>query len=132
MNYNFRPLDLRKDEYLKDQMPTRELDDFIKREKMRHSEGLSDLLVERYNRDAIPVSVFILTIIGASLASRKLRGGSGAHLALGVIISVSYILFSRFSVVFATKGNFSPFMAAWLPNILFGLLAFYIYKKAPK
>ena len=124
MNYNFRPLDLRKDEYLKDQMPTRELDDFIKREKMRHSEGLSDLLVERYNRDAIPVSVFILTIIGASLASRKLRGGSGAHLALGVIISVSYILFSRFSVVFATKGNFSPFMAAWLPNILFGLLAF--------
>ena len=132
MKYNFRPLDLRKDEYLKDQMPTRELDDFIKREKMRQSEGLSDLLVERYNRDAIPVSVFILTIIGASLASRRLRGGSGAHLALGVVISVSYILFSRFSVVFAIKGNFSPFLAAWTPNILFGLLAFYIYKKAPK
>lgn len=99
---------------------------------MRQSEGLSDLLVERYNRDAIPVSVFILTIIGASLASRRLRGGSGAHLALGVVISVSYILFSRFSVVFAIKGNFSPFLAAWTPNILFGLLAFYIYKKAPK
>ncbi|MBL0255411.1 MAG: LptF/LptG family permease [Chitinophagaceae bacterium] len=132
MKYNFRPLDLRKDEYLKDQMPTRELDDFIRREKMRQSEGLSDLLVERYNRDAIPVSVFILTIIGASLASRRLRGGSGAHLALGVVISVSYILFSRFSVVFAIKGNFSPFLAAWTPNILFGLLAFYIYKKAPK
>lgn len=132
VNYNFKPLDLRKDEYLKDQMPTKELDEFIKREKMRHSEGLSDLLVERYNRDAIPVSVFILTIIGASLASRRLRGGSGAHLALGVVISVSYILFSRFSVVFATKGSFSPFLAAWTPNILFGLLAFYIYKKAPK
>ncbi len=132
MAYNFRPMDLRKDEYLKDQMPTKELDDFIAREKMRQSEGLNDLLVERYNRDAIPVSVLILTVIGASLASRKIRGGSGAHLALGVLLSVSYILFSRFSVVFATKGTFSPWLAAWTPNILFGLLALYIYKTAPK
>lgn len=64
---------------------------------------LNTLLVERYNRDAIPVSVLILTIIGAVLASRKIRGGSGFHLAIGVIISVLYILFSRFSIVFATK-----------------------------
>ena len=93
---------------------------------------LSTLLVERYNRDAIPVSVLILTIIGAVLASRRIRGGSGLHLAIGVVISVLYILFSRFSLVFATKGNFTPFLAAWTPNIIFGLLAFYLYKKAPK
>ena len=93
---------------------------------------LSTLQVERYNRDAIPVSVLILTIIGAVLASRKVRGGSGAHLALGVVISVLYILFSRFSVVFATKGDFTPWLASWTPNILFGILAFYLYKKAPK
>lgn len=132
INYNFKPVDLRKDEYLKDQMQTPALNQFIKQEKIRGSEGLSALLVERYNRDAIPVSVLILTIIGAVLASRKVRGGSGLHLALGVIISVTYILFSRFSIVFATKGSFTPFLAAWTPNILFGLLAFYLYKKAPK
>jgi len=132
MNYNFKPVDLRRDEYLKDQMPTPALDQYIKQERIRGSEGLSTLLVERYNRDAIPASVLILTVIGAVLASRKVRGGSGLHLALGVIISVTYILFSRFSIVFATKGSFTPFLAAWMPNLLFGLLAFYLYKKAPK
>ncbi|MEO6254367.1 MAG: LptF/LptG family permease [Ferruginibacter sp.] len=130
--YNFKPRDLRRDDYLKDQLPTPELDEFIKQERSRGSEMLNTLLVERYNRDAIPVSVLILTIIGAVLASRKIRGGSGVHLAVGVVISVLYILFSRFSIVFATKGNFTPFIASWTPNILFGLLAFYLYKKAPK
>jgi lipopolysaccharide export system permease protein len=132
MSYNFKPVDLRRDEYLKDQMPTPALNEFIKLEKIRGSEGLNTLLVERYNRDAIPVSVLILTIIGAVLASRKVRGGSGLHLAMGVVISVLYILFSRFTIVFATKGSFTPFLAAWTPNLIFGLLAFYLYKKAPK
>ena len=130
--YNFKPMDLRKDDYLKDQLTTSDLDNFIKLERLRGSEMLSTLLVERYNRDAIPVSVIILTIIGAVLASRKIRGGSGMHLAVGVLISVSYILFSRFSIVFATKGNFTPFLAAWTPNVIFGILAFYLYRRAPK
>jgi lipopolysaccharide export system permease protein len=131
-SYTFKPIDLRKDDYLKDQMSTKELNAFIEMERMRGSEMLNTLLLERYNRDAIPVSVLILTIIGAALASRKVRGGSGLHLALGVIISMLYILFSRFSIVFATKGNFTPLLAAWTPNIIFGILAFYLYKKAPK
>lgn len=132
IQYSFRPIDLRKDDYLKDQMTTPELDAFIQLEKMRGSEMLSTLQVERYNRDAIPASVLILTIIGAVLASKKVRGGSGLHLAVGVLISVSYILFSRFSVVFATKGDFTPLLAAWTPNIIFGLLAVYLYKNVPK
>ena len=132
INLQLKHEELRKDEYLKDQMQTPALDQFIKQERLRGSEGLSSLLVERYNRDAIPASVLILTIIGVVLASRKVRGGSGLHLAMGVIISVLYILFSRFSVVFATKGNFTPLLAAWLPNIIFGILAFYLYKRAPK
>ena len=132
MNYNFSTRDLRKDEYLKDHMPTPELDEFIRMEKQRGSEMLPTLQVERYNRDSIPVSVLILTLIGAILASRKVRGGSGLHLAVGVVISVMYILFSRFSIVFATKGNFTPFLAAWTPNFFFGLLAFYLYRRAPK
>lgn len=132
MKYNFRPIDLRKDEYLKDQMPTPELDRFIALEKMRQSESLNTLLVERYNRDAIPFSVLILIIIGVSLASRKVRGGSGMHLAIGIILCVLYILFSRISVVFATKGSFSPWLAAWIPNIIYSFVAFYLYKRAPK
>jgi lipopolysaccharide export system permease protein len=132
MSYNFKPLDLRKDEYLKDQMTTPDLDKFIQLERMRQSESLSTLLVERYNRDAVPVSVFILTVIGVSLASRKVRGGSGMHLAVGIILCVLYILFSRVSVVFATKGTFSPWLASWTPNIIYAFIAFYLYKRAPK
>ena len=132
MSYNFKPRDLRKDDYLKDQLATPELNKLITQERLRGSESLNTLLVERYNRDAIPVSVLILTIIGAVLASRKIRGGSGFHLATGVVISVMYILFSRFSLVFATKSNFTPFLAAWTPNIIFGVLAFYLYRRTPK
>ncbi len=132
MNYSFKPIDLRRDTYLKDQMTTPELDAFIELEKMRGSEMLGTLLMERYNRDAVPVSVLILTLIGAILSSRKVRGGSGFHLALGVLISVGYILFSRFTHVFASKSDLPPLLAAWTPNLLFGLLALYLYQKAPK
>ncbi len=132
VNYNFKPIDLRRDDYLKDQMITPELNRFIELEKMRNSEMLSSLLVERYSRDAIPLSVLILTIIGAVLASRKVRGGSGLHLLAGVVLSVLYILFSRLSLVFATKGDFSPWLAAWIPNFIFILLAIYLYRRTPK
>ena len=131
-SYNFKPADLRKDEYLKDRLPTPELKELIKKEEMRGSEGINSLLVERYNRDAIPVSVIILSMIGVCLASRKVRGGSGFHLAVGVILSMLYILSGRFSLVFATKGNFTPFLAAWLPNIIFGLLAYVFYRRAAR
>ncbi|MDO9376579.1 MAG: LptF/LptG family permease [Bacteroidota bacterium] len=132
MNYNFKPVDLRKDEYLKDRLPTPELKQLIAKEEMRGSEGINALLVERYNRDAIPVSVIILSMIGATISSRKVRGGSGFHLAVGVVLSVLYILFGRFALVFATKGNFTPVLAAWVPNIIFGLLAYYFYRRAAR
>ena len=113
-------------------MTTTELANYIDLQKLRGTEGINDLLVELYNRDAIPVSVIILTLIGAILSSKKVRGGSGFHLAVGVILSVIYVLFSRLSVVFATKGNFTPLLAAWVPNIIFSILAYYFYKRAAR
>ena len=131
-SYNFKPKDLRRDEYVKEQLPTPELNRFIEVEKSRGSELLSTLLVEKYNRDAIPVSVFILTIIGACMSSRKIRGGSGLQILFGLILSCFYVLFSRFSLVFATKGNFTPLLAAWTPNIIFGLVAVYLLQRASR
>ena len=132
VQYNFKPRDLRRDDFLKDRMTTTELANYIDLQKLRGTEGINDLLVELYNRDAIPVSVIILTLIGAILSSKKVRGGSGFHLAVGVILSVIYVLFSRLSVVFATKGNFTPLLAAWVPNIIFSILAYYFYKRAAR
>jgi len=132
MNFNFKPRDFQRDEYMKDKMPTRDLNEFIQLEKIRGSEDVNTLLVERYTRDSVPLSVMILTFMGAIIASRKIRGGSGFHLAMGVVISVSYILLGRFATVFAVKGNFDPLWAAWTPNVFFGFLVIYLYIKAPK
>jgi lipopolysaccharide export system permease protein len=132
MNFNFKPRDLQRDEYMKDKLTTPELKEFIKLEKLRGSGDVNALLLEKNNRNANPVSVFILTIIGACIASRKIRGGSGFHLAVGVLICVVYILVGRFASVFAMKGNFNPIVAAWLPNVAFGILAWYLYKRASR
>lgn len=132
MKYNFKPMDLQRDEYMKDKLPTKELNEFIKLEKLRGSEIVNTLMLEKSTRDAGPPSVLILTMIGAIVASRKIRGGSGFHLFVGIVISILYILVGRFSSVFAMKGNFDPVLAAWIPNIVFGILAYYLYLRAPK
>ncbi len=132
MNFNFKPRDLQRDEYMKDKLATQDLNEFIQLEKIRGSEDVNNLLIERYTRDSVPVSVLILTLIGAIIASRKIRGGSGFHLAMGVVISVFYILLGRFASVFSVKGNFDPLWAAWTPNLFFGFLVIYLYIKAPK
>ena len=74
----------------------------------------------------------ILTFIGVSISSRKIRGGMGLHLGIGLLISFSYILFMQFSTVFATNGNMNPLLAVWLPNILFAIIGVFVYRTAPK
>ncbi len=126
------PNDLRKDYYLKDKLTTPELIAFIKQEEGRGSEGLNTLRVEKYRRTATPAAVLLLTLIGAVIASRRSRGGSGIHIAMGITIAALFILSDRFSTVFATKGNFPPLLAAWLPNIVFTIVAIWLYRKTPK
>lgn len=132
LHIGLMPDELRNDEYLKDKLTNPELATFIRQERKRGREGLSTYEVELYRRTATPASVFLLTLIGAVIASRKTRGGSGMHLALGITIAALFIVSDRFSTVFATKGNFPPFIAAWLPNIVFALVAYYLYRKTPK
>ena len=132
LNVNLKPDELRNDEYLKDKLTTPQLAAFIKQESMRGTEGLSTLEVEQYRRTATPFAVILLTIIGVVLASRKTRGGSGKHLAIGIITAALFIMSDRFSTVFATKSNFPPLLAAWMPNIIFSIVALWMYKRAPK
>jgi lipopolysaccharide export system permease protein len=129
---NVKPSDIRFDKYLKDKMTTPELVQYIKAEETRGTEGLNEYKVERYRRDATPVSVIILTFIGAVVASRKSRGGSGLHLATGIITAAIFVVMDKFSLTFSTKGNFPPLLAAWMPNILFSIVAVWLYRVAPK
>lgn len=131
INLTLKP-DQIEDKYLKDKMTTPQLQDFIKAEESRGTEGLNNYKVERYRRDATPFSVLLLTIMGAVIASRKNRGGSGLHLAVGIITAAIFVVMDKFSLTFSTKGNFSPFLAAWMPNIIFAIITALIYRTAPK
>lgn len=132
INLKLKLRDLTNDEYLKDKLTTPELNEFIKTEKIRGREGLNAFEVEAYRRSATPFTVLLLTIIGAIIAGRKTRGGSGLHLALGIIIASLFILSDRFSTVFSVQGNLLPILAAWLPNAVFGIVALYLYVRAAK
>lgn len=129
---NVTPNEIRPDKYLKDRMTTPALARFIRREQLRGTEGLNDYKVERYRRDATPVSVILLTIMGAVIASRKTRGGSGLHIALGIVLAAIFVVMDKFSLTFSTKSNLHPMLAAWAPNIIFSLVTIYLYRRAPK
>ncbi|HEY3372159.1 MAG TPA: LptF/LptG family permease [Prolixibacteraceae bacterium] len=88
--------------------------------------------IEKHKRLAGPFSAFILSIIGVSLASRKVKGGIGFHLGLGLLMSFSYILFMQVTTVFTTSGMLAPWIAMWIPNIIYGALAFYLYRRASR
>lgn len=132
IDINLKPSELRKDEYLKDKLTTPELAEYIRLEELRGAEGLAALKVEQYRRTATPFTVLLLTMIGAIIAGRKTRGGSGLHLATGIAVASIFIISDRFSTVFAVKGSFPPALAAWVPNLVFLLVAVYFYRTAPK
>ncbi|HWB27732.1 MAG TPA: LptF/LptG family permease [Chitinophagaceae bacterium] len=130
--FKLKPFDLSHDEFAKDRLPTPELTHFIKLEELRGAEDVNTLKVERYRRTATSVTVLILTLIGATVASKKVRGGSGAHLAIAFLIGILFILMDRFSTIFSSKGNLPPIIAAWIPNTVFIIVTYFLYRRAPK
>lgn len=113
-------------------MDVRQLDDFIDQQLLQGASNINALLVEKHRRVASPFSTFILTLIGVSVSSRKVRGGIGMHIAIGLLLSVSYILFMKFSSEFAISGSLSPLLAVWIPNFLYAIISLFLYKLAPK
>jgi lipopolysaccharide export system permease protein len=132
IDLHLKPGDLKYDYYLKDKLTTSQLVSIIRMEEERGTEGLNTLKVERYRRSATPVSVFLLSIIGAVIASRKTRGGSGLHIAIGLIIAAIFILADKFSSTFSVKGDLHPLLAAWVPNLFFTIVCWWLYRRAPK
>jgi lipopolysaccharide export system permease protein len=109
-----------------------ELTDYIDLLRMQGSEELKVFLIEKHRRFASPFAVFILTLIGVSLSSRKVRGGIGMNIGIGLALSFSYILFLQFASQFSLKGDLNPMLAMWIPNILYMIIASVLYKMAPK
>lgn len=113
-------------------MDTKELNERIKKEETRGTGMMTDLLLEKYKRYIGPFSAFILTLMGVSLSSKKVRGGIGLSLGIGIALSFTFIVLVQFSTMFSLKGGLPPLIAILLPNILFLILAFWLKYKAPK
>jgi len=113
-------------------MSFKELNEFIEVSRMQGETNLTAYLIERYKRTAFPFSTFILTLIGVTVSSKKVRGGIGAQLGVGLGVSFGYILFMQFSSQFAIGGSLPPLLAVWLPNLIFAVVALFLYKLAPK
>ena len=113
-------------------MTSSELSEYIANQKRRGFANIKEFEIEYHQRIAMSFAAFILTVIGASLSSRKVKGGMGLYLGIGLGLSFSYILFQTVSATFAVNGNTPPFLAVWLPNILYTFIAIYLYRKAPR
>ncbi len=104
----------------------------IEKAQIRGTGELTDMLFEKYHRFVYPLSTYVLTLIGVALSSRKVRGGIGLPLGLGIILCFTYILVERFALVFSIKGGAPPLISVFMPNVLFGAFGYYLLVKAPK
>lgn len=108
------------------------LNRFIDQERESGSPLINSHLLVRHKRWSLPVSAFILTIIGVSVASFKRRGGIGMNLAFGIVLAFVYVFFDKIFEVMVEKANFTAALAAWLPNIVFGILSLLLLRYAKR
>ncbi|WP_299664567.1 LptF/LptG family permease [uncultured Polaribacter sp.] len=130
--FNFTPRDLIYKSAFAQEMPTNELVKFIDLSKKRGVKNLNAYLVELYKRTSLPIASYILTIIAVALAFRKRRGGTGVNLAIGVGIMFLYVFFMKIGEVLGSVAGVNSLNYVWIPNIMFGSLAIYLYFNARK
>ena len=130
--FSFDLQDLTPPKYVAETLTYNELTTFIAREEVRGSSNINRYRVVQYKKWSLPVSVFILTIIAVAVSSIKRRGGMGVNLAFGIVIAMIYVFFDKVFGVMAEQSNFSPLLAVWFPNIVFGALAIYLLYNAKR
>lgn len=121
--FSFDLEDLTPEEYIAETLRYSELVHFIDREEKRGSSNIGRYKLELYRKWSLPVSVFILTIIAVAVSSRQRRGGMGVNLAFGICIAMVFVFFDKIFGTLASQSDFSPLLAVWFPNIIFGIVA---------
>ena len=130
--FSFDLEDLTPVEYIAETLEYFELNKFIEKEEKRGSSNISRYKLVQYRKWSFPVSVFILTIIAVAVSSHKRRGGMGVNLAVGICIAMVFIFFDKIFGVLAAQSDFSPLIAVWFPNVIFGILAAYLLYNAKR
>lgn len=132
VDFNFEPDELTPVFYIAETMTIGELFKFINKEKEKGNTRINAYLVVLYKKFSLPISAFILTIIAVAVSSMKRRGGMGVNLAIGIVIAFTFIFFDKVFGTIAENSDFSPLLAVWIPNIFFGILAFYLLRNAKR
>lgn len=128
LKIDFTPDDMMRKESKENVMTYTELKEYLKKERKKGTPGLARFEVVNYKRTSVPIASFILTLIGVTLSARKIRGGLGMHITIGLLIGATYVLFLHFSSIFAINGIMPPLAAVWLPNIVYLILALLMLK----
>lgn len=113
-----------------EKMTTPELHEYIERQKARGVANIKGFEIEYHRRFAMTGAAFILTLIGMSLSSKKVKGGMGINIGIGLVLSFTYILFSTVTSTFAVSGYTPPFVAMWIPNVVYLIIGIVLYRKA--
>lgn len=132
VKYNFEPDDLTPVVYVAETMTIGQLNSFIAKERARGNGNINTYLVVFYKKFSLPISAFILTIIAVSVSSMKRRGGMGINLAIGIVIAFVFIFIDKIFGTLAEKSSIPPLIAVWLPNLVFGILAYYLIRNAKR
>lgn len=106
------------------------LTEYIRHQKERGVANIKSFEIEYHRRYAITAAAFILTVIGMALSSKKVKGGMGINIGIGLVLSFSYILFMTVTSAFAVSGYTSPMVAMWIPNVIYAIIAVLLYRKA--
>jgi lipopolysaccharide export system permease protein len=109
-----------------------ELKAFIAKEKRRGAGNIGFYVTENYRRYSSPFSTFILTVIGVCVSSKKSRGGLGLNLGIGILLSFAYLFVIQYFNTYGATGLIHPLIAVWIPNVIFGSIAYYLYRTAQK
>ena len=125
------PMDLVFSKGQQETLTSNELRKYISKQTERGSGNVVQYEVEYHKRIATSFASFILTVIGASLSSRKRKGGMGLYLGIGLALSFSYILLQTVSSTFAINADTPPMLAAWIPNLLYVFIAYFCYRQSP-
>ncbi|MCU0345457.1 MAG: LptF/LptG family permease [Saprospiraceae bacterium] len=116
----------------REKIPSNRLSKFIDEERRRGVGNTKGYEIELYRRTADPVTLIIVTLIGVAVASRKIRGGMGLHLAFGIVLGAVFVFVAKFSITFATNDAMPALLGVWIPNIIFGAVAIWLMSRAQR
>jgi len=126
------PRDFLSNAKMEQTMTSKELVEHIEKLRIRGTGNCAAYEIEYHKRIAEPFACFILATIGLALSSKKRKNGMGLALGTGLALSAAYILFQTVSASFSINAGLEPIIAAWLPNMIFFIIAAFLYHKAPK